>query len=129
MTNALHAVVWLDHDEARILPLGHDQAAPVRIHASDRIGHLHHKAGTPGPGHPAIDRAYLAKVAQALSGTARILIVGPGTARTELVSYVREHVPALAPHIAGVEPMDRLTDGEIEDYARRYFRRDERFRP
>jgi hypothetical protein len=129
MTKAFHAVVWIDHNEARILQLGHGDASLVRVLAPDRVGHLHHKAGTPGPGHAPIDHRYLTKVAQTLSGIARVLIVGPGTARLELASHIREHAPALASNIAGVEPMDRQTDGEIEDYARRYFRRDDRFTP
>ena len=129
MTKAFHAVAWIDHNEAHVLHLGRGHAGSVRIQASDRVGHLHHRAGTTGPGHAAIDRVYLGKVAKALSGTARVLIVGPGTARTELVSYIRDHVPELVPSIAGVEPMERRTDGELEDYARRYFRRDGRLMP
>ena len=129
MSSTLHGVVWIDHDEAHILHLGPGHAKAVRIRASDRVGHLHHKAGTPGPGHAAVDRAYLAKIAQALAGTARILVLGPGTTRMEFVSHIREHEPLLAQSLAGVEPMDRRTDGELEDYARRYFRRDDRVTP
>ena len=103
MSSTLHGVVWIDHGEARILHLG--------------------------PGHAAVDRAYLAKIAQALAGTARILVLGPGTARMEFVSHIRHHEPLLAQSLAGVEPMDRRTDGELEDYARRYFRRDDRITP
>ena len=52
------------------------------------------------------DPEFLGEVAKALAPAKAILICGPGKARTELAGYLKDHTPAIAKRIWGIEPMD-----------------------
>ncbi|HEY0106428.1 MAG TPA: hypothetical protein VGB91_10120 [Rhizomicrobium sp.] len=129
MTHHFHAVVWIDHDEARIFEFGADGVTEHRVRAGDRLGNIHHKAGTVGSGHAQEDKHYLAAVAAMLKPNHEILIVGHGQAKTELSHYVRDHVPALAPRIMGVEPVGNVSEGEVVAFARAFFAAKDRTTP
>jgi stalled ribosome rescue protein Dom34 len=121
MAHHFHAVVWIDHSEARIFELGTTGVEHRRIRPTDRRGNIHHKAGTVGPGHAPADTHFFAAIADALESIREILIVGHGQAKTELAHYIRDHVPALAPRIMGVEALDNPTEGEVVAFARNFF--------
>jgi len=129
MAHHFHAVVWIDHSEARIYELGTTGVEHRRVRPTDRRGNIHHKAGTVGPGHAAMDTHFLAQVADALNPIREILIVGHGQAKTELAHYIRDHVPALAPRIMGVETVDNPTEGEVIAFARNFFEIRDRMTP
>ena len=129
MTHHFHAVVWIDHEEARIFEFGTSGVDKHRIRTEDRPGHIHHKAGTVGSGHAHEDTHYLAAVAAALKPTHEILIVGHGEAKTALAHYIRNHVPALAPKIMGVEAIGNVSEGEVVALARKFFAAKDRTTP
>lgn len=129
MAHHFHAVVWIDHQETRIFEFGADDIDRHRIRAADRPGNIHHKSGTVGSGHAASDKSYLSAIADALKPNHEILIVGHGMAKTELAHYIRDHVPALAPRIMGVESIDQPTEGEVIALARTFFKRIDRTTP
>jgi hypothetical protein len=116
-----HAVVFIDHAEARIFSFGTGGVETKRIRPADHEGHLHHKAGSVGSGHAHEDKHYLTAVADALQPAHEILIVGHGDEKTALAHFIRDHVPALAPRIMGVEALDHPTDPEIVAFARKFF--------
>jgi hypothetical protein len=60
-------------------------------------------------------------VTKALADAHDILVVGPSTAKLELLRYVHRHARALEPRIVGVETVDHPTDRQLADYVRRYF--------
>ncbi|MDB4997767.1 MAG: hypothetical protein JWM74_5199, partial [Myxococcaceae bacterium] len=59
-------------------------------------------------------------VTDALQSAREILVLGPGTAKLELMKYVQKHTPALAAKIVGVQTIDHPTDRELVAYARSY---------
>ncbi len=124
-----HAVVWIDHHFAEITRFDRHASTFELIHHRDAPHTIHHKAGTPGPGHVAEDAPYLAEVTQALRPVREILIIGPGQVKSQLQSYIERHAPDVAKRILGVEAADRLTPGEVLDHARRYFVRKDRMLP
>lgn len=121
MLHHFHSVVCIDHAQTLVLEFAQSGVTEHRIRATDRQGNIHHKGGTVGSGHSHDGKAYLAAVTEAMKPSHEILIVGHGTAKDELVSFIRDHVPALAPRIMGVETIDQLTTGEILAFAREYF--------
>lgn len=121
MTHHFHAVVSIDHAEAVIFEFAKDDVSEHRIQATDRQGNIHHKAGSVGSGHAHDSKIYLAAVVAALKPSHEILIVGHGTAKDELASFIRDHAPLLAPRILGVEAMDQPTKGQIVAFARKFF--------
>jgi len=129
MTHHFHAVAYIDHSETLVFEIAQDDVTERRIRPSDRQGNIHHKAGSVGSGHAHEDKSYFTAVAEALQPSHEVLIVGHGTARTEFAHFVRDHVPALAPRIMGVEAMDHPTAGEIVAFARKFFEQKDRTTP
>ena len=122
MTHHFHAVVWIDHAEAVIFEFAESDVSAHRIKATDRQGNIHHKAGSVGSGHAHDSKSYLTAIISALKPSHEILIVGDGTAKEELASFIRDHAPLLAPRIMGVKALDQSTDGEILAFARKFFK-------
>ena len=129
MTHHFHAVVWIDHQETRIFEFGQTGIELHRIRAGGDGGTIHHKSGTVGSGHAPIDKHYLRAIVDALTPNHEILIVGHGTAKTELAHFIRDHAPALAPRIMGVETLDKPTEGEVIAFARKFFEIKDRTTP
>jgi hypothetical protein len=133
MTGHYHAVVWIDHHEARIFHFNAEDIDRLVLRPHDPNMRIHHKAGqTAGPigsGHTPEDQAYFREVATALADAGAVLITGPANAKTELMKHIEAHAPELAQIIAGVETVDHPTDNELVAHARRYFKASDRMRP
>lgn len=123
--NHSHAVVWVDHSEARVITFGTGGTVSKLVQSTIHPDHIDHKAASFRSGHAHEDRSYLAAVAEALQSAREILILGPGGARKTLAHFIHDQVPSLAPRIMGVEPLGRRSESEIVDFARKYFERSE----
>lgn len=121
MSHHFHAVVYIDHAEALILEFADNDVTEHRVRPKDRHGNIHHKAGSIGSGHEHDSKAYHTEIVARLKPTHEILIAGHGTAKDELASFIRDHVPALAPRIMGVETVDHPSKGELVALARKFF--------
>ena len=121
MTDHFHAVVSVDHAEAVILEFSASDVSEHRIKATDRQGNIHHKAGSVGSGHAHDRKSYLSAIVDVLNPSHEILIVGHGTAKDELASFIREHARLLAPRIMGIKTMDKSSDAEVLAFARKFF--------
>jgi stalled ribosome rescue protein Dom34 len=128
MATHQHAVVWIDHTQARVMHFNRDSSESAVVHSSHSRTHLHHKANATGSGHAPIDRKYLERVAATIANTQAILVVGPANAKTELVAHLEHSHPAIAARISAVEPMDHPTDGQLLAHARHFFKADDRMR-
>jgi hypothetical protein len=128
MSTHHHAVVWIDHKQAKVVHFTADASEPAVVQSSDPHLHLHHKANSIDSGHAPIDKKYLERVASAVAHAGAILIVGPANAKTELHTYLAQAHPATAARISAVEPMDHPTDGQLLAYARHFFKDDDRMR-
>jgi hypothetical protein len=124
IADSYHLIVWIDHRVAHLYDVTRDGISElVTIQAPDQDrGHIHHKAGTPGPGHVGVSAAFLGDVANALGKAKEILIVGPSDAKTALKGYIDLHLPLLAGRIRGVEPMGHAGKEEIHAFAILFFR-------
>lgn len=126
MQDHYHAIVWIDHREARIF---HFSAVETdrSVVRSGRTGHnLHHKANARGSGHVGVDKEFFERVVADLAHTRAILITGPANAKVELHTYMAEHHPDLAKRISAVETLDHPSDGALVALARKFFRADDR---
>ena len=124
-----HAVVWLDHREARVFDFTADDVRTLKVTPAHPSRHLHHKSGVLGSGHAPEDQAYYRDVAEALSGAGEILVVGPGKAKLAFIKHVHAHARALEPKIVGVETVDHPTDAQLVAHARAYFKAADHMRP
>lgn len=119
-----HAVVWLDHQTAKIF---HFHAETVETLAIEGHPHrdVHHRGGKSGR-KPDEDRDYYHAIATALTPARKILVVGPSTAKLELLRHVHQHDRPLESRIVGVETVDHPSDGQLIAYATRYFKASDR---
>jgi stalled ribosome rescue protein Dom34 len=116
-----HAVIWIDHKEAHVMFLSEDASEAEIIRSKSTHSHLHHKANEIGSGRSALDSKYLHSVIQAVKESKEILILGPGSAKLELVKHAHKHDAQIAEKIVGVETVDHPTDKEILAHARKFF--------
>lgn len=117
-----HAVIWIDHQEAHVIQFNESASENEIIRTKSKHAHLHHKAGTNGSGHAATDKTYLHAVTEAVAGASEILVVGPGSAKLELLRHAQDHDPLIAKKILGVETVDHPSDKQLLAYAKQYFK-------
>jgi DNA-binding MurR/RpiR family transcriptional regulator len=122
MSAHYHAVVWLDHHQAKLFHVGLTGDDEVALHPHLPTRHLHHKANSVGSGHAGPDAHYLEDIANALGDAGEILIIGPAGAKTELAKHLREKHPAIGKRIVAVEAADHPSDGQIVAYAKQHFK-------
>jgi stalled ribosome rescue protein Dom34 len=122
MPTHFHAIVWIDHSQAKIFHIGLSGGDEIILHPHLPTRHLHHKANSIGSGHVGLDKEFFAQVMNAVSDAGEILIIGPAGAKTELAKYLRDGHPAVAGRIVAVEAADHPSDPEIVAYARQYFK-------
>jgi len=121
MSDHFHAVVWIDHHEARVFHFNSSESNEIVVRPKDPVRHIHHKANSIGSGHASEDQAYLQSVTDAIADAGAILVTGPANEKTELLNHINKHAPALKPKIKGVEALDHPSDGEILALARKFF--------
>jgi stalled ribosome rescue protein Dom34 len=129
MSQHYHALVWIDHREAKVFQFDATDVDRAVVHSSHPHQHLHHKANSGDSGHVPLDKEFLKHVAEALAPAGAILITGPASAKTELANYIKQTQPALAQRISGVEALDHPTDGALVAFARSFFKADDRMHP
>ena len=116
-----HAVIWIDHQEAHVMFLSEAASEAEIIRSKSTHAHLHHKGGEVGSGKLALDSKYLHSVIQAVNKSQEILILGPGSAKLELIKHAHQHDAKVAEKCVGVETIDHPSDKEILAYARKFF--------
>jgi stalled ribosome rescue protein Dom34 len=96
MVNHYHALVWIDHREAKVFHFDATDVDCTKVRSQHPNQHIHHKANARDSGHAKIDNDFLSRVAEAIAHSGAILVTGPSNAKTELVAYIKEKQPKLA---------------------------------
>jgi hypothetical protein len=122
VTEHYHAIVWIDHQQARVFQFNMEEADRQVIRPRHPERHIHHKANSIGSGHVAEDQDFFHQVTLAIRHAGALLITGPGAAKHELVKHIESHDPKLMEHVTAVETLDHPSDGALVAYARKYFR-------
>ncbi len=117
-----HAVVWLDHTQARIFCFDRNSVEEIDIGTRTANHHIHHKKGSIAGKRQPEDQHFMHEVIEALQAAKEWLVMGPGTAKLELVKHVHNHDKHLSDRIVGVESSDHPSDKQIVAHARDYFK-------
>ena len=117
-----HAVVWLDHHEAKIFFFDRHASQEFDVATATPNSHLHHKAGNASGKKSPEDQAFFHSIVDALKPAMEWLVIGPGLAKQEFVKHVEHHDHQLKSRVLGVETADHPTDKQIVAHARKYFR-------
>lgn len=129
MTHHYHALVWIDHRVAKVFHFNADDSQRETVSSTHPNQNLHHKANSIDSGHAPVDKDYLERVTKAIANAGAVLVVGPGSAKTELHTHIEKLHPQIAAKISAVETIDHPSDGALLAHARRFFRADDRMRP
>ncbi len=115
-----YMVLWLDHSHAKIFNFKSEEPevsdCPNRHHTN------HHNTR-----HQENEKAEQLKkfyhdVHDQILAAKELLIVGPGFAKNEFKTYLEtHHAKGLSRSIIGLETMDKATDGEIKNIAKKFF--------
>jgi stalled ribosome rescue protein Dom34 len=127
MADHYHAVVWIDHQRARVIHFNVEEADKTSIwdHVVRDL-HAHEKR----TGHRTEEnKPFFEEVAKAIADAGAILIVGPAQEKDFFAKFLAEKHPAIRAHVEGVEKADHPTDGELLDFARRYVKAADHMRP
>ena len=124
-----HAVIWVDHREARIFHLSPTDVDRSVLHPDHPTKHIHHKANSIGSGHAQDDQNYFQAIMEAVAGSGALLITGPANAKTELVKHIHQHDPQMMKTVVGIETVDHPSDAQLVAYARKYFEGSDRMQP
>lgn len=120
---SFHAVVWLDHQEAKVFQLDPDKLTAEHFKANSHDHHVkHHGHGEHGDGTKGNDEGFFKHIAEALKPAKEVLVVGPGTGKLGFVKWVTKHDHLLADRFVSVETVDHPSDAQLVAYAKKYFR-------
>jgi stalled ribosome rescue protein Dom34 len=109
-----HAVVWIDHQEARVMQFDYDHVQAQRI--KSRSHHKHQ-------GKPHETVGLFSEVAVALAGVHEILLTGPGLARDQFRDWCKSNQTSVANAVVNSVVSDHPTDPQIVAMARKYFKK------
>ena len=66
MSSHYHAIVWIDHLEARIFHFNAEELDRLVLHPHSPTRHIHHKVNTTGSGHAPEDHDFFEQVVEAI---------------------------------------------------------------
>ena len=112
-----HAIVWLDQAEAHVIHFSRNAAESEVIKTTSQ----HKKDGVDGNNRAVDSTGYMDDVAAALLPSKEILIVGPGQEKLAFIKHLNKSHAAIADKVVSVETVDHPTDGQLLEYARKYF--------
>ena len=127
MPGHFHAVVWIDHKQARIFHFNVEEADKTVIKPDHSVRDVSHGQKRTGLRVPE-DKAFLENVSKAIADSGAILVLGPGQEKDAFAKFLAEKHPSIRAHVEGVEKADHLTDGELLDHARRFVKGTDRLR-
>ena len=129
MTTHSHAVLWIDHKEAKVIFFNADDATEEVVHSHRSGEHIHSRSGSPSGTHLTADDAYLRGVAERLEPARAILVTGPSEAKGEFIHYIEKHARQLMPRVSAVKALQRVTDKQLVAEARHHFKVADRMAP
>ncbi len=111
-------ILWLDHAHAKLFKLLGNK---IEINQFKRTEIRHHTANEEHS-HKDFSKFYH-DVANQLSESSEILLIGPGTAKTQFQHYIEDKNPHLKEKVVGVMTVDHPTDNEILALSRKFFKK------
>ena len=114
-----HAVVWLDHHNARVMQFDSADAQTTKIKAHSHVTKQHGSTVR-------TEHEFFGEVSDALGGIAEVLVTGSQTALVDLRHYVDKHRPLVAAQIVGYETVGHPTNNQLLALARQYFLKHDR---
>jgi stalled ribosome rescue protein Dom34 len=113
-------VVWMDSEHAKIFKISAAGIEKKTLkHHSVNPHDSHHDA------HKAdAEQKFFHEIAGTIGNVEELLVFGSGLAKTHFKSHLEKHHHTdLAKHLVGVEALDHLTDNQILEAGRKFFKK------
>ena len=110
----IHAVVWIDHQNAQILQFDAEHVEASRVKAHSHHTHQHHSAVR-------TQHEFYGEVCDAMAGVPEILLTGSRQNLADFDHYVRKHRPQLVKSVVGSEVVDHPSTPQLVAMARKWF--------
>lgn len=122
MSQLHHAIVWIDHREAKVYRFAGNDESEAHVNSHTSLQRLHHRRGSwEVGGNPPEDSEFFRRVAGALGQTAGVLVTGPGNAKAAFKTYMEHLRPNRASQVFTAETMDRPGDEALLALGREHF--------
>ena len=112
-----YAIVWLDQTEAHVIHFSRTAAESEVIKTTSQ----HKKDGVVSNNRAVESTDYQDEIATALAQSKEILIVGPGQEKLAFITHLNKNHAEIADKVVSVETVDHPNDGQLLEYARKYF--------
>ena len=122
-----HAVVWIDHKQARVFHFNVEEADRTLIH-DHVVRDLHSRDKRTGK-RTEENKPFFEDVARTIADAGAILIVGPAQEKDFFAKFLAEKHPTIRTHVEAVEKADHPSDGELLEFARRTLKAADRMKP
>jgi stalled ribosome rescue protein Dom34 len=122
MSGNYHAVVWVDHGEAKVYRFDREAVEEIDIHSHTSLQRLHHqRTGWLAGGNPQDDTEFFHRILGALDHTGKTILTGPGNAKTALKSFLDRSRPT-GSWVLAADPLDDPTSDALLALGNRYFK-------
>ncbi|MFY9628502.1 MAG: hypothetical protein WAK03_10200 [Methylocystis sp.] len=126
MADYLHAIVWIDHREAKIFLFNATEVDRMMLHPHDPSRHILYNASKEGKDDTPSKDAFLEQVSAEICDGKAILITGPSNETSELAAHLRRHHLNIASFVVGIETIDHPSNGALIAVARLFFTAEDR---
>lgn len=113
-------VIWMDSEHANIFKISAAgvEKKTLKHHSVPPIGAHHdsHKHNS--------EEHFFHEVASNIGSVEELLVFGAGMAKSHFKTHLEKHHHAqLAKHLVGVEPLDHVSDNQVLEAARKFFKK------
>ena len=120
-----HALIWIDHSEAKVFRFSDHEETRVDVHSHTSLQRLHHRAtGWEAGGNPPDYTEFYQRILGTLDPTGAILITGPGSSKVNFKAFLDHSRPSVAARVCAMETLDQPGADALLALVRRYFKGD-----
>jgi hypothetical protein len=124
VSNGYHAVVWINHAEAKVYRFrGENEPEEVDLHSHTSLQRLHHgRTEWEAGGNTPDDTEFFGRISRALEHAEGAVITGPGNAKSALKAFLDRARPNVPSHVLAMETFDDHPAADIlVALGRKYF--------
>lgn len=118
------SVVWMDTEHAKVFKISAEvvDKKEVKLHGkshsnNNQDSHKEHQ-----------EQIFFKEVCAAIGHVEELLVFGPGMAKTHFRTFLeKNHKNDLYKHLVGVESLDSVTDNQILEASRKFFKKFHQF--
>jgi len=117
-------VVWIDSEHAKLFKISANgiEKKEMKKHGA------HHSNSHQDAHNQHQEEHFFKEVSSAVGKIEELLVFGPGPAKAHFKNHIeKHHKNDILPHLVGVESLDKLSDNQILEASRKFFKKYNQF--